>query len=76
MRTFEKLSRSSVCNLLKSLQYAVINRIEKGILVIFFGDNLRKLIHHQLCKISGNFIAKTQFYFKMKFSVEILKRLC
>ena len=38
--------------LLKSLQQAVIDQLEKGILINFFGNTLPKLVyHHQLCKI-------------------------
>ena len=49
------------------------NRIEKGILVIFFVDNLHGLIYHQ--QDSVNLIPETWFYSKLKFSLEMSKRL-
>ena len=44
------------CKLLKFLNQAVINWIEKETLGVFFGDFFRKLIYDQLCKIAGNMI--------------------
>ena len=61
-------------NLLQSLQQAVINRVEKRILEVFFGDTPRKLISTSTSKIN-EFDSKTWFYSKLKFLVEILKRL-
>ena len=47
--------------------------IEKRILVNFSGNTLHKFIFHQLCKF-GKFDAGNVIYFKLKFSVDILKR--
>ena len=35
---------------MKSLQQAVVNRMGKGILVRFFGNNFCEVIYHQLCE--------------------------
>ena len=68
MRIFEKFYRSLV-RLLKSLQQAVINGIEKGIII--FRD------HHLPPALTGsvNLMSETWFYFKLKFLAEMLKRL-
>ena len=56
----------------------MINRTEKGILVISFVDTVHRLIYYRLSCTAGIFsvfYAGTGFYSKLKLALEILKRL-
>ena len=39
----------------------MIIRIEKGILIVLYGDNFGKFIHHQLCKIQWVWLSEHDF---------------
>ena len=50
----------------------MINRIEKGILVIFFVDTVHRLIYHQLCKIQRA-LCPERYLFQIKVNARNIK---
>ena len=53
----------------------MIDRIEKCIFVIIFGDSRLEFITTKSGRFS-EFDAKKRFYLKLKFSIKKLKKLC